>query len=99
MNNSQEDVSYVPNLSKATLNEIGVDSIETERPPVSDEELIVVLAVDGRADADAFDRSPELARLTRRTSERERKAFGLSPGAYVVVSRTSDGCIMTEYFG
>lgn len=98
MSSNQKPVGYIPTHSQAELKNIGVDYVEMERPPVSDGELLVVLAVDGRADADAFDRCPELMWLTRPASERERGALGLPHTAFAVVRRDAEGFIITEYF-
>lgn len=98
VNNNEERVGYIPTHSQAELKNIGVDYVELERAPVSDGNLLDVFAVDGRADADAFDRSPGLVWFTRPATERERNALGLPPGAFAVASRTPDGCILTEYF-
>ncbi len=95
--NNQVKVGYIPALSKAALSEIGVDCLELDRPPASDEELLEVLAIDGRQDADTFEQFPTLVHFSRPTSERERRAYGLPTAAFAVVSRDQEGYVITEY--
>lgn len=97
MSINQTQPGNIPAVTQAALDAIGVDHIELSRPPASDADLIDVFALVGRADANAFERHPALVGSRRSATERERKAYGLPPEAFALVSRGADGVVVTEY--
>lgn len=97
MSNEQQQVGYIPAISKAAMKELGIEHVELGCEPTNDGILLQIFAVEGRTDAGVFDHFPNLSRFARPATERERNTFGLPLTALAVVSRTQDGCIFTEY--
>lgn len=98
MCSTQQTEGYIPQLHLSSLIQCGVQHLELGRPCLSNEVLMDVVAIDGRADANAFQRTPDLKRMFRAATVREQAAYGLPNQAIAVVTRDEDGCITTEYF-
>ena len=77
----------------------GVDFIQTGARVEDVAALVETIEDIGKADAAWLAAHPGCVGYRRLASESERRAYGLPPHACAVVSWSSDGCVLTEYFG